>query len=71
MQSAGKLISLALGVPMLLASMAGCKTTPSTGIPSEVCLIWKPITFSASRDTPETVEEIRAQNARRQVFCEG
>lgn len=71
MQSAVRLILLASGGLTLLALMEGCRTTPSTGIPGEVCLIWRPITYSASRDSPETVDEVRAQNARRQSFCDG
>lgn len=71
MQSAVKPILLVSGGLMLLVPLLGCTTTPSTGIPNEVCLIWRPVTYSASRDSLETVEEIRAQNARRQSFCEG
>lgn len=56
------------GVLLLLVLLAGCKTTPSTGT-SDVCLIWKPVTYSALKDSPETIGEIRSQNARRMAYC--
>lgn len=60
--------SFVLVLPVLLAT---CETTPSTGtISNEVCLIWRPLTYSARGDTPETVEQVRAHNARRQAYCE-
>ena len=56
---------------MLLALLVGCKTTPSTGTTSDVCLIWKPVSYSAAGDSLETIDEVRHQNARRQAFCGG
>lgn len=35
----------------------------------DVCLIWKPLTYSASGDTGRTVEEIRDLNAKRDAYC--
>lgn len=61
--------------PLLLAALCAlataCQTTRSTGIDKGVCAIWGGITYSASRDTPETVLEVRRNNARRQAYCEG
>lgn len=48
--------------------LAGCKTTTATnGIE---CAVWRPVTWS-SRDTPETIAEVKANNARRKAWCEG
>jgi len=33
------------------------------------CAVWVPITWS-SRDTPETIKQIKASNARRKAWCE-
>jgi len=30
---------------------------------------WRPITYSSSKDTPETVDEVRANNRARKAFC--
>jgi len=53
---------------MLLALSAGCKTIPTTGT-DDVCLIWRPITYSASQDSPETIDGNRALNAKRETYC--
>lgn len=37
---------------------------------TEVCAVWRPVSWS-SRDTPETVTEIKASNARRKAWCQG
>lgn len=52
--------------------MAGCQSTPITATaPSkpDVCLIWKGITYSASKDTPETVQGVRVNNAKHDSYC--
>lgn len=56
---------------MLLVLPVGCMTTRSTGTTGDVCLIWKPITYSAKSDSADTVEEVRNQNARREAYCAG
>jgi hypothetical protein len=30
---------------------------------------WKPLTYSSSKDTPETVEGVRSNNRARKAFC--
>lgn len=71
MQSVVKLSLPASGMLMLLVLLAGCTTTPSTGTTGDVCLIWKPLTYSAKGDSAETVDDIRNQNARRNAYCAG
>lgn len=64
-----------LSVPsrlMLLLALAtqatGCCKTTATA--ETVCSVWRPITWSVN-DTPETIAEIKAHNARRNAWCEG
>lgn len=71
MQSIAKLSLPVSGVLMLLVLPVGCMTTRSTGTTGDVCLIWKPITYSAKSDSADTVEEVRNQNARREAYCAG
>ena len=49
---------------LMLALLGACKTTPTTGT-DEICLIWKPVTYSAGQDSGETITEVREQNAKR------
>ena len=51
---------------------AGCSqtTTTHTGATEAACLAWHPVTYS-SRDTPETQDQARANNAAWQKYCEG
>ena len=58
------------------AFLVGCAPTlaPPTGSPrnNAVCEGMRPampIQFSASKDTPETVKQVRAANARYQAMC--
>src|SRR5690606_17876357 len=69
MLKSAKITSIALSVLLGLSLLAACKTIPTTGTMDDVCLIWRPITYSASGETPRTVNEIRAQNARRDAYC--
>jgi len=55
---------------MLLALLAACKTIPTTGTTPDVCLIWKPVTYSAGQDSGETINEVREQNAKRNAYCQ-
>ena len=54
----------------LLALLAACSTTRTTAT-DDACLIWVPVTYSANGDTPQTVQEIRALNAKRDAYCKG
>lgn len=58
-------------LPLGLSLLAACSQTLTTATISDVCLIWTPVTYSAKGDTPETVEGIRALNARRDAYCTG
>lgn len=53
-------------VAALLILPACSKTTGTVGTE---CLAWKPITWS-SKDTHETITEVKANNARRKEWCE-
>ena len=53
----------------MLVLPAGCTTIPTTGTTPDACLIWKPVTYSASQDSGETIKEVRNQNARRDAYC--
>lgn len=59
-------ISLTLG---MLVPLAACQTTRTTAIDKAVCAIWTPVTYSGSKDTPETVASNRALNAKRDAYC--
>lgn len=62
-------------VSALLIPLAGCKTT-GTAVTSP-CVAqatgqepaWRPISWS-SRDTLKTIEEVKANNARHEAWCE-
>lgn len=58
------LLTLAMLVPL-----AACQTTRTTATGKAVCAIWQPVTYSASGDTGQTVDEIRAANAKRDAYC--
>lgn len=58
-----------LTVLLLVASLmllAACQTTGSAE--TEVCSVWRPVTWS-QRDTPETVDGVKGNNARRGAWC--
>ena len=46
--------------------LAGCQTTAIGG--TEACSAWRSISWS-SRDTPETVDGVKGNNARRAAWC--
>ena len=60
---------------LLLATLSilvtACNTTRSIATNDGVCTVWSPLTYSASKDTPETVLGIRQNNAKRGSFCKG
>lgn len=48
--------------------LAGCsRTTGTAGI--DACSFWQPISWS-QKDTPQTVGEVKANNAKRKAWCE-
>lgn len=54
-----------VALPILLA---GCQTTGSGA--TSVCSQWRSITWS-SRDTPQTIDGVKGNNARRGAWCMG
>jgi hypothetical protein len=55
----------------MLAPLAACQTTRTTATDKAVCSIWGNVTYSASSDSQQTVDEIRALNAKRDAYCRG
>lgn len=56
-------LTLVLASGLLVASCS--KTTGTVGTE---CLVWKPISWS-SKDTPQTIEEVKLNNARQKAWC--
>ena len=56
-------MTFALASALLVAS---CSRTMGTAETS--CLVWKPISWS-SKDTPQTITEVKANNARQAAWC--
>lgn len=54
-------------VAVLSILTAGCATTGGGGTEA-VCAQWRGISWS-SRDTPQTQDEVKANNARRKAWC--
>ena len=53
-----------------MLTLSACTTTHTTGIVIDTsCSAFKPITYSASEDTPETVSEVRAHNRAFTALC--
>ncbi len=48
--------------------VAGCATSPLVGGPNTFCKIAEPITWS-SRDTDETIGEVKSHNAVGKAIC--
>jgi len=69
MPKIARTISIASSALLMLGLLAACTTIRTTATTPDVCLIWTPATYSASRDSPETVEGNRALNARRDAYC--
>lgn len=51
-----------------LTMLTACGTTNSTA--TSTCIVFAPITFSASKDSPETVMQVREHNAAYDEVCE-
>jgi hypothetical protein len=56
-------LTLALASALLAAS---CSKT--TGTAETSCLVWQPISWS-SKDTPQTITEVKLNNARQAAWC--
>lgn len=59
-----RMMLLAAALPILAA---GCKTTASVGTEA-VCAQWRGVSWSM-KDTPETIDEVKGNNARRGAWC--
>ena len=54
---------------VLTTLMAGCSSlTGTVGTNGAVCNVWTDITYS-SKDTRDTIADIRIHNARREAWC--
>lgn len=60
-----RLLTLLL-LAALPTQLAGCNRTATGG--TEVCSVWRPVTWSL-KDTPETVDGVKGNNARRGAWC--
>lgn len=58
-------LTLAVVSGLLVAS---CSRTTGTG--ATECLVWQPISWS-TKDTPQTIEGVKLNNARRDAYCTG
>ena len=58
------MMPLVVVLPILLA---GCQQT-ATGV-TEVCAVWRPVSWS-QKDTPLTIDEVKANNHRRKAWCQ-
>ncbi len=66
------LTMLALGYSLMIL---GCNSIPTTAIRGakakpDACLTWQDIDYSAKSDTPETVQAVRVNNAKRESYCQ-
>jgi len=56
---------------LLAASLTACSVTSTTetGKAEVACAVFKPITYSSSGDTAQTIEQIRAHNRAYEATC--
>ena len=53
-----------------MLTLSACTTIPTTGIVTDTsCEAFRPISYSASGDTPETVAEVRSHNRAFTAIC--
>lgn len=65
-------ISKRLLMLLMLVPLAACQTTRGTATDAKaVCALWSGVTFSQAQDSGQTVDEIRALNAKRDAYCGG
>jgi hypothetical protein len=58
-----------VAVMLSLLLLTGCVTTTGTvATNSVVCSIWQPVTWS-TKDTDQTIREVKVSNARRKGYC--
>ena len=56
---------------LILNAMSGCATVSTEAVPlNSYCAIAKPITYDATKDTPETVAEVELHNGVFICLCE-
>ena len=56
---------------LILNAMSGCVTGSTEAVPlNSYCAIAKPITYDATKDTPETVAEVELHNGVFVCLCE-
>jgi uncharacterized protein YceK len=56
---------------LILNAMSGCATVSTEAVPlNSYCAIAKPITYDATKDTPETVAEVEQHNGVFVCLCE-
>jgi len=65
MKRTALMLTLAAVLPTLLA---GCNRTAGVGIEA-TCAQWRAISWS-QHDTPETIDGVKGNNARRKAWCE-
>jgi hypothetical protein len=62
----------ALALLLIALTTAGCVTRSTVGDPvsaARFCVVAEPITYSSTKDTPESVEQIRAHNRKWTELC--
>lgn len=56
---------------LILSATSGCVTGSTGDVPlNSYCVIIRPISYDATKDTPETVKEIEAHNSVFVCVCE-
>ena len=61
-------------LPMLAMLLGGCQSTRlistiGTGNSPLICSQWRAITYAGKHDTPETIQQVRVNNAKRGAYC--
>ena len=64
----GNLLAIFAGL-LMLGVTSGCLMTGSTAITSDGCLIFGPIFYSSSQDTPETIKNVQSHNSAWYELC--
>jgi hypothetical protein len=54
---------------LILSVTSGCETVSTVPVNS-YCAVAKPITYDATKDTPQTIKEIEAHNSAFICICE-
>ena len=53
---------------VLVSGLLAASCSRTTGTNETSCLVWRPISWS-SKDTPQTIEEVKLNNARQKAWC--